>query len=201
VFEKLNEVCAPFGNVPASLANQVGKVPKSKVGDIVVRLNHEFTRGVLVNIVIEAKDAGSYTPQKVVTELREAQQNRDATIAIMVFHPVQCPAACQPLHQYDNDKIVCSYDPDNDSDKCLQLAYRLARIEALRRLRDVGPEIDTEKLQSLVSQCRLKLTTITAIKAKVTRYANEINRDMDSLNDDLANLFLELDNISQAAAA
>jgi len=87
-----------------------------------VKFNSAFTRGASVSMVIEAKDAGDYSPQKAVKELQEAQDNREAAVGIMVFEPGQYPGVCYPLEQYGDDKIICGYDPSDEYDICLQLA-------------------------------------------------------------------------------
>jgi hypothetical protein len=196
VFEKINRICQPFGDIPSYVADCTGKLPKSKVGDIVVDINPSYTSGSPLKIVIEAKDEYGYNVDKIMNELEKARENRDAHIALMAFKPDTCPSTCYPFQQYGDDKMVCICDQDEPSDLSLNLAYRLCRIEALKKLRGITPEIDITRLHSLVTQCFEKLKAINSIKAKVTRWSNDVNDDLNSLYTELDGLFHELDSIT-----
>jgi hypothetical protein len=196
VFAKINEICQPFGDIPNYVADHVGKLPKSKVGDIVVDINPSYTSGSPLRIVIEAKDEYNYNVDKIIKELEVAKGNRDAHVALMAFKPDCCPSICYPLQQYGDDKLICTCGEDEQSDLSLGLAYRLCRIEALRKLRGAVPQIDISRLHSLVTQCLEKLKAISSIKAKVTRWSNDVNQDLDNLYTDLDGLFHELDSVT-----
>lgn len=193
VFEMVSQICRPFGDIPSYVADSTGKVPKSKVGDIVVDVNPGYTGGVALRMVIEAKDQHGYNAGRIVRELEEAKENRDACVALMTFTAGTCPDTCYPLEQYGDDKLVCVYDQNERSDPSLQLAYRICRIEALRRLSGPGLQIDMPRLRALVTQCSDRLRSIAPIKAKVTRWANDVNADLDSLYEELSALLREVD--------
>jgi hypothetical protein len=196
VFEKVNEICSPFGDTPSYVADVVGKLPKSKVGDIVIEINPDYTGGAILRLVIEAKDRSSYNVDRIITELDEAKNNRDACFALAAFTPDTCPSKCSPLQQYGDDKIVCVCDPDDSYNLSLQLSYRVARIEAIRRLRGSSQEVDFSKLHALLTQCQEKLTNISNIKRKVTRLSSEVNLDLDTFCEELEGLFRELDSVT-----
>lgn len=201
VFEKVNEICYPFGDTPSYMAEIVGKLPRSKVGDIVIDVSPNYTGGPALKLVVEVKNEHGYTVDKIINELDVAKENRNATAALAVFTPDTCPSTCHPLQQYGDDKVICSYDPREPSDLSLELAYRVSRIEALRKLRGPSPEIDVAKLHMLTTQCLEKLKSISSIKGKVTRWSNDVNADLDSFYTELADLLGELDAVTIQAAA
>lgn len=125
--------------------------------------------------------------------------NRDASIALAVFTSDTCPTECYLLQQYGDDKLICCYDPEDSDCLAINVAYRLCRIEALRKLRGVSPQLDTMKMRELVQQCFGKLKTIADIKRKVTRLSNEVNSDLDALRTDLELVLEKLDEGIQQA--
>lgn len=193
IFEKVNESCIPFQDIPRYVADVTGSLPRSKVGDIVVDVNPAYTGGAPLRIVVEAKDRAGYSIDKICGELQDAKQNRDASVAIAVFTSDTCPGGCYPLQQYGCDKIVTHYDIDEDDALALSLAYRLTRIEALRKLRGISPQMDIPQMRTLIGQCIEKLKAINAIKAKITRLSNEVSQDLDNLRGELAQLLADLD--------
>lgn len=201
VFEKVNEICYPFGDTPSYMADIAGKLPRSKVGDIVIDVSPNYTGGAALKLVVEAKNEHGYTVDKIINELDAAKENRNATAALAVFTPDTCPSTCHPLQQYGDDKVICSYDPGEPSDLSLELAYRVSRIEALRKLRGPSPEIDVAKLHMLTTQCLEKLKSISSIKGKVTRWSNDVNADLDSFYTELVDLLEELDAVTTQAVA
>ena len=193
VLSKINEICAPFQDIPEYTADISGNIAKNKVGDIVVKINPLYTVGASLKIVIEAKDRGDYNAQKIQKELETAKENRDACVGLAVFTSDTCPLECYPLQQYGDDKLVCIYDPDDADCLALNLAYRVSRIAALGKLRGAPQQIDGEKMKMLLRRCSEKLGMISSIKRKVTQLSTDVNSDLDKLKADLESLFDKLD--------
>jgi hypothetical protein len=193
LFLKINEICKPFQDVPQYTADIIGKIAKSKVGDVVVTINPSSTGDIPLRIVFEAKDRGDYNIQKIQKELDEAKENRDAYVGIAVFSEDTCPLECNPFQQYGDDEIVCTYNQDDPECLGLNLAYRVSRIVALKKLGGTKPLIDKAQMQTLINQCKDKLKAITSIKSKITKLANDVTGDLDDLSTDLAILFNKLD--------
>jgi hypothetical protein len=201
LFQRVNDMCGPFQDTPDYTADVIGKLPKSKVGDVVVTINPNSTGGAVVKMVFEAKDSGSYNIAKTQKELDEAKENRDACVGVAVFTSNTCPIECYPLYQYGNDKVICTYDLGVD-ELSLNLAYRMARIEALRRLNANNcQQIDSIKIRSLVISGFDKLKSISNIKRKITELSNGVSKDLDDLQNELRDLFTELDSASQLTSA
>lgn len=200
VFERVNEICNPFQDIPYYVADKTGNLPGKKVGDIVVEINPSYTGGAPLRFVIEAKDRLGYSTDKIREELDEAKENRDACVALAVFTSDTCPSGCSPLQQYGGDKLICSYDSGEQNSLALNLAYRACRIEALRKLHGPLVLMNIPELVALVKQCLEKLRTIASIKAKVTKLSNEVIGDLDTLRAELESLLQQLDNGIQQAA-
>jgi len=192
VFLKVNEICSPFQDTPEPVWDTVGNLA-GKAGDIVVTINPSYTGGAALRFVIEAKDRHGYSVNKILAELEEAKENRDACVALAVFTSDTCPRECYPLRQYGDDKLICCYDPEDENGLALNLAYRVCRIEALTKLRGISPRMDIIKMRVLVNQCLEKLRTIATIKGKVTKLSREINGDLDTFGQELESLLRQLD--------
>lgn len=201
VFLKVNEICSPFQDTPDRVWNTAGNLPGKLVGDIVATINPSYTGGTPLRFVIEAKDRHGYSVNKILAELDEAKENRDACVALAVFTSDTCPSECYPLQQYGNDKLICYYDPEDGNGLALNLAYRLCRIEALGKLRGISPQMDITQMRVLVNQCVEKLRTIITIKGKVTKLSNEVNEDLDTLREELESILQQLDEGIQQAGA
>jgi len=197
VFSRINEICKPFQDIPEYTADISGKIARSKVGDVVVTINPSSTGDIPLRIVFEAKDSGAYNIQKIQKELNEARENRDAHIGIAVFTEDTCPLECTPFQQYGDDVIICTFNQDDRECLGLNLAYRVSRIAALKKLGGPQPQIDKVQMQTLITQCKDKLKAITSIKSKISRMANDVNNDLDDLNTELTILFSKLDQVIQ----
>jgi hypothetical protein len=195
VFDKLNELCKPYLDIPEYTADTIGRVAKSKVGDVVVTVDPSSTSGVSLRMVIEAKDSGSYSVQKIRDELEEAKKNRDASVAIAVFTSTTCPSGCEPFQQYGDDKIICTFDPEGSDCLALCLAYRLSRILALSKVRVTAPQINKEQVKILISQCFEKVKAVSSIKSKVTSLSTALNNDLDTLKREIEEPLLALERV------
>ena len=83
VQQALSEIAV--GDVIERTGEIVGLVPKSKVGDHVIKLNSNTKVGDL-KIVFESKSANTYNSSSAITkELDTAIKNRDADFGIFVF--------------------------------------------------------------------------------------------------------------------
>ena len=106
--------------------------PGHERGDEVVTLNEADTGGRRTAIVFEAKHR-KLGMRKIMDELDEALENREAAAAVAVFaEPAQSPTAV-PFTYFANKAIVV-FDPDAPAAQTLELVYMWARWEARRAL-------------------------------------------------------------------
>ncbi len=134
VFHALNEIAKVFGDTAELIADRPGL--EGKEGDIIVTLHARDTGGVLVRLVVEAKD-GPVGERPVRRELDTAMIQWGAAAAIAVYSREEyMPKGTTPLAERDANSYLCLYDKDIPHDSLsLRLAYRVARILTLEALR------------------------------------------------------------------
>ena len=82
-------------------------------------------------IVFEAKNR-QLTRPKALAELGEALAERDAQFAVLVVPTEEkVPARLAPMREYNGDKLIVTYDPEDGSRLALEVAYSLARARVL----------------------------------------------------------------------
>ncbi len=114
----------------------VGDVKEAsrKKGDVVVGIDgcNGPARG---RIVFEAKNAKLSRPE-ALRELDRARDERNADFAVLVVAGEgKVPAKMLPLREYNGDKMVVTFDPEEGA-LGLQVAYALARARVLLRRAD-----------------------------------------------------------------
>lgn len=137
-----------------------------KTGDVVVAV--EGARGAAQGrIVFEAK-TGRLSRPKAVEELDRARAERDADFAVLVVPTEeQSPAGLRPLREYNGDKLIVCFDPDDGSTLALEVAYALARARVLLRRGDADG-VDTGKLAELVERAAGALDDARKVKLSLT---------------------------------
>src|SRR2546423_724701 len=116
------------GDVAEAVGDQKG--PTGKTGDVLVSIDAADgpCRG---RIVFEAKNAKLSSPE-ARRELSRGMRERDADFAVLVVPAEEkVPAKLTQLREYEGDKLVAAYDPEDGSTLALELGYRLARARLL----------------------------------------------------------------------
>jgi hypothetical protein len=149
------------------VAEAVGDLKEAtgKVGDVVVAIDacNGPPRG---RIVIEAKDRPLSKPT-ALKELDRALSERSADVAILVVpSDDEVPAKMQQLREYNGDKLVVAYQPEEDS-LPLEVAYRLARARVLMKRSDADG-IDTGAVRDVAERALAALTEERRIKVQLT---------------------------------
>jgi hypothetical protein len=125
------DVCEAVGDVRGA---------GGKTGDVVVEIDAcaGRPRGV---VVFEAKDSRLTRP-KAIEVLDRALHQRGADYAVLVVPgEAHVPARLESLREFNGDKLVVAFDPDDGGPLGLEVAYKLARARVLAtRADDRGPE-------------------------------------------------------------
>ncbi len=102
--------------------------------------------------------------RKTMAELDEALCNRDALAAIAVFRSQEQAPTSVPFQHFD-DKAIVVFDPDDEDESALRLAYMWARW-AVRKGLAVSEEveIDLERVRCLLDDASRALERHTSIK-------------------------------------
>ncbi len=164
VFEVLDAIAGAQGDDCDAVGDLKGATRKT--GDIVVGIDgcRGPARG---RIVFEAKNSRLSKPE-ALRELDRGRVEREADYAVLVV-PAQdkLPAKTQSLREFNGDKLLVVYDPEDGSPVELELAYRLARARVLMaRGGDEG--IDAGAIAETVERALGALEEVRSIKQKLT---------------------------------
>jgi hypothetical protein len=171
VAEAIDELALPQGDV----AEAVGDLKEStgKKGDVVVQIGacHGPARG---RIVFEAKNSKMTRP-KALEELDAAKAERGADYAVLVVSSEEkVPAKMQALREYNGDKLIVSYDPEEGL-LGLQVAYALARARVLM-VRGGEDEIDTSAVRDTVERAVGAMEDVRRVKQQLTGAKTQIDK-------------------------
>lgn len=179
VFDAVDGIAAVQGDT----ADAVGDVKEAtgKVGDVVVAIDAAAgpPRG---RIVFEAKNAKLSRP-KALAELDEALAERDAQFAVLVV-PVEekVPARMAPLREYNGDKLIVCFDPEDGSRLALEVAYSLARARVLMARGDEAG-VDGALLRDAVERALTAMEDVRKIKLQLSGASTGIEKARDILDE------------------
>lgn len=164
VFAALDAIALAQGDDAQAVGDLRGA--GGRKGDVVVELDACAgpARG---RIVFEVKTSRLSRPA-AVRELDEAREQRGADYAILVVpHEEDVPARLQQLREIGGDKLVVAYDPEDESQLPLEVAYKLARARVLMtRAEDDG--IDAGALRDGLAAARGAMDDVRNIKTGLT---------------------------------
>jgi len=120
--------------------------------------------------VLEAKDR-VMSQRAMREELREARENRGATVAVAVWTPAHAPSGVAPFAMVGDDVHVV-VDPEAPDGAYLEAAVRLARLLGLAQLQDREVEVDAAAIGRALAGVREQLEAIRALKSQLTSVSN-----------------------------
>lgn len=200
VFDAVSDIARIFGDSVEPTGDVQG-LDGCKKGDLVVHLAGRDTGGLAVRMVFEAKDR-KLTLTPVLRELDGAKDNRDACAAVGVFaRRDQMPAGAAPFREQGHGRYLVLLDKEAVDDRtALEVAYRLARFQALAELHADDAEVDTRAIRDDVEATRHKLQAFSSVKSSLTRLRNgllsgtdDLERQLESLRSDLLECLDRLD--------
>ncbi len=147
-----------------------GSVMKSKKGDFVLTVDARVARGCDLRVVIEAKDR-PMSMRAIRDELRDAKENRGATVGLIVFTPAHAPAGIAPFTVVGDD-VYCVIDPEAPEPATLEAAVRLARLLALASLAEREVEVDAAAIAAALTSIREQLDVVRSLKTQLTSISN-----------------------------
>jgi hypothetical protein len=151
-----------------------------KTGDIVVGVDARRgpARG---RIVFEAKNS-KLTKPEALRELDRGRHERDADYAVLVVPSEdKLPARTHQLREYNGDKLLVVFDPDEGSTRELDLAYRLARARVLMARGDAGA-LDAGAIAETVERALGAMDDVRSIKQKLTGATSSIDAARELLD-------------------
>jgi hypothetical protein len=188
----LIEVVSVHGDVSDQVGNTSGRLG-NKVGDEVVELNDEDTRGASVRYVLEAKDR-KLGLKASLGELEKAMENREADAGILVFSRQDLAPTQGPFQPF-GDKAIVVLDKDEGDLSALRLACCWARWVVQRKLSSVEDAVDIDRVEALIEDGRRALTRISNVRRAHSAARNKIQEaagQVDGLGSELDEIFSQL---------
>ena len=134
VFEFVQHVCQPAGDVAEFTGASTGQIKNCKKGDVLIELGPDGAAAG-GKICIEAKEEQSCDLKKARLEIEEGRKNRGAQVGLFVFSKKTAPAGVDPLARYGDD-VYCVWDPeDPQSDLFLKAGLTLAKALCSRAVK------------------------------------------------------------------
>ncbi len=176
----LGELARGAGDLLDRTGTETGALVGSKKGDFVLTLDPRVTRGADVRIVLEAKDR-VMSPRAMRDELREARENRGASVAVAAWSAKHAPAGIAPFAVLGDDVHVV-VDPAAPEAAFLEAAVRLARLLALAKLGEREVEVDALAIGRALTGVKEQLEAIRALKTQLTSVATVTKAVTDGLD-------------------
>jgi hypothetical protein len=154
---------------------------EGRKGDVVVAIDgcNGPARG---RIVFEVKNSKLPKP-KALAELDECMRDRDADFAVLVVASEEkVPAKMRPLREYNGDKLIVAYDPDEDGGLALEIAYSLARARVLMS-RSESDGVDSSAVHDTVERALGALEDVRRVKSTLTGATTQIEKARDIVDE------------------
>jgi uncharacterized coiled-coil DUF342 family protein len=176
------------------------KAATGKAGDVVVAI--DACRGpARGRIVFEAKTSKLSKP-KALSELDESLAARDADFAVLVVPSEdKVPAKMLALREYNGDKLIVAFDPDDGSRLGLEVAYSLARARVLMS-RGGAEGVDSAAIRDGVERALAAMEDVRKIKLQLTGASTSIDgarKLLEEMAERVRALLAEIDEVSRAA--
>jgi hypothetical protein len=197
VYEALAGMGQPFDDRVEAVGDEPG--PLGKKGDVLVTINPSHAAGREVRVVFEVKNRPISLRGKnsIYEEIDEARRNRSAAYAVVVVRAKDAPAEIGSFRVDPKGAILCAVEEDGDL-LPLEVAYKMARAEAIRRASKGAETLDMSKVIRGLEGIRSKLEMIKGMKAGLTGAETNLQRvkgELDSLREGIQEA---LDEITKA---
>jgi len=200
VFEAVDRIALAQGDA----CDSVGDVAEGarKTGDIVVGIEAGVGPG-RGRIVVEAKNSKLSRPE-ALKQLDRALRVRSADYAVLVVPSEdEVPARMLPLREYNGDKLIVAYDPEEGSTLALQVAYSLARARVLMS-RGGDDGVDVAAVGDTVARTLAAMEDVRRIKQQLTGARTQIDKAAEIVEAMAARVrahLAEIEALTQSAAA
>jgi hypothetical protein len=103
-------------------------------------------------------------------------RDRDADFAVLVVPSEdKVPARMGTLREYNGDKMIVTYDVEDDDGLSLEIAYKLARARVLMS-RSESDSIDTAAIHDTVERALGALEDVRRVKSTLTGATSQIEK-------------------------
>ena len=169
VYEQFAQICRTVGDLSENVTASPGNISRCKTGDYLSTLASD-SGAAGARIVIEAKKKDGYTLRTALDELKQARENRAASIGVMVFSLECCPVEVGAFRIIDNDILVgLDLEEPERAEFYLESSYRIARAMAvLTRQQERSTRLDGNKVAALISRIEKACDRFAEINKKAT---------------------------------
>ncbi|MFL5913382.1 MAG: DUF2130 domain-containing protein [Gaiellaceae bacterium] len=196
VAEAIDAVAAAQGDDCDAVGDLRGS--EGRAGDVVVSIDacNGPARG---RIVFEVKNSKLSKP-RALADLDKGMRDRDADFAVLVVPTEEkVPARMRPLREYNGDKLIVAYDPDDDNGLALEIAYSLARARVLMS-RSESEGVDTAAVHDTVERALGALEDVKRVKSTLSGATTQIQKAREIVDEMAGRVREHLNDIDELAA-
>lgn len=177
--DALQDIAGLFGDRVEHTGGEGEGASRSKVGDIVLIINH--TGLSPLRVAIEAK-AGKTGRKDLLRQIRAGVKNRSALCGIGLMERKHMGARSFVVEKEDENYLV-GVDWRNDDFLALEVVYRTLRIQLINdQLQSQGEtDVDVDALKKSLAQIKTDLGTFQAMKGNATNAINVIENLRDQI--------------------
>ena len=170
--DALQDIAGLFGDRVEHTGGEGEGASRSKVGDIVLIINH--TGLAPIRVAIEAK-AGKIPRKELLRQIRAGVNNRAAVCGIGLMERKHMGARSFVVEKEDENYLV-GVDWKNDDFLALEVVYRTLRIQLINdQLQAQGEiEVDVDALKKSLAQIKTDLGDFQAMKGNASNAMNVI---------------------------
>lgn len=199
--KNFNEVMSPIVQAIATnnsdlseFVDAVASETGGRVGDEVVTVNPDFTRGEELKFVFEYKTAEKVTQASSLRELSDAMRNRGAKAGVFVVNKTTKTEKWNEYSFHSGNRMIIVVDKEKPDLGLIRFAYIHTRWLVTRELLTDAAILDSAKMQYLIEKAQDDLKYISQIRKSLTGIASshsEASNRVDELEQRLNSTLLE----------
>lgn len=188
VFEFVEEIARKAGDIAEDVGESTGAIPRCKVGDAVITLSPDSSAAGS-RIVIESKEAASYTLKKTLEEIVEARKNREAQVGLFVHSRRTAPEGIEPIVRYGDDIIVLWDAEDEATDAYLKAGLIIAKSIAVKaKVQSDTEAANLKVMESAIAEILKQVSLLDRMGTwtnTIKGHSENILRDLDKVKNQI----------------
>jgi Uncharacterized protein conserved in bacteria (DUF2130) len=197
VYEAIARIASLRGDVATHTGAEQAE-GGGKKGDVLVELG-AAEGPASGRILFEVKDK-KLSRNDAWRELNEGMAARAAAFAILVVAGEErLPARCEPLCEYEGNKLIVAVDREDPAGLSLEIAYRLA-VARVAMARDAGLQVDALAVRDTAQEAISILKQAQAIRSSLTGIKTSSDKARSSLDELVESVRAKLERIDALVA-
>jgi len=186
LYDRVAEMGHQIGDSTENVRAVVGKISYSKKGDYVVQLG-DTSAAPGYKIVVEAKKEQGYRLKDAIEELKEAKENREATLGIFAFAKGYSPPEVGDFHRVGEDFFVTVDEECFENHQpliFLEAAYKIGRALIVTSVRkEAAQELDLDRIKREIDSVSEWVKRFSELTTKAKTIKNNADFIESTLND------------------